>query len=157
MPGKYSHSVVLADFSSRGMISLPDEQHVKYINASPQQQNHSASKFRGHSTQPAQAAYRPASIPRQGWDARTSDRPHPSLTTHTTPSRTRVNVPVDTNDTEARLKRLSQVYEQLPQRTPPILVCGQAESMREPVQSIIFNVVFSWPWWLWLLSRGTIL
>jgi hypothetical protein len=35
MPSKYSHSVVLAQHSSRGLINLPNEQYVDYLKSSP--------------------------------------------------------------------------------------------------------------------------
>ena len=35
MPGKYSHSVVLADYSARGVIALPSEQQEAYLKTSP--------------------------------------------------------------------------------------------------------------------------
>lgn len=35
MPSKYSHSVVLAQQSSRGLISLPNEQYINYLTSSP--------------------------------------------------------------------------------------------------------------------------
>jgi hypothetical protein len=35
MPSKYSHSVVLAQYSSRGLINLPNEQYVDYLKSSP--------------------------------------------------------------------------------------------------------------------------
>src|SRR5271155_2036551 len=31
MPSKYSHSVVLAWYSNRGLISLPNDQHFAYL------------------------------------------------------------------------------------------------------------------------------
>lgn len=34
MPGKYSHSAVLADYSSRGIISLPNEEHYAFLKSS---------------------------------------------------------------------------------------------------------------------------
>jgi len=126
MPSKYSHSVVLADFSTRGVISLPDEQRVKYTNAYRKQQDHPASNVRGRSTEAAQVASRPISISRQGWDARTSDRPHPSLTNQRTPSRTRINVKIDANNVEARPQRVSQAHEQTSRSIPPTSVRGQA-------------------------------
>lgn len=127
MPGKYSHSVVLADFSSRGVICLPDEQHVKYVSSSPQQQGSPASQLRMRGTRSAQAVYRPASTSTEGWDALTSGLPHPSLNTNATTSRTRVNVPIGVYEAEARPKRYSQVYEQLPRSTPAVNVISQSE------------------------------
>ena len=35
MPSKYSHSVVLAQQTSRGLISLPDDQYIDYLKSSP--------------------------------------------------------------------------------------------------------------------------
>ena len=35
MPGRYSHSVVLAHYSSKGLINLPNGQHLAYVNSSP--------------------------------------------------------------------------------------------------------------------------
>lgn len=40
MPGKYSHSVVLAEYSSRGIIELPSEQQAAYLKTSPYAASH---------------------------------------------------------------------------------------------------------------------
>ncbi len=60
MPSKYSHGVVLAQYSSLGLIDLPNSQHVAYLNSCPlsthrapsstsQAQSHSTLKSRAQS------------------------------------------------------------------------------------------------------------
>jgi len=127
MPGKYSHSVVLADFSSRGVISLPDDQYIKYHNASPPLQKPSASQLRARGTRSAQASYTPPSTSREGWDALMSDQPHLSLTKASTKTGMRVNAPIDASQREQQPKRYSQIYEQLPRSTPIINITHETE------------------------------
>lgn len=63
MPGKYSHGVVLADYSTRGMISLTDEQRKEYaaFAPTPRSKSRAATQGRTKGVRSAQAgSYRPA-------------------------------------------------------------------------------------------------
>lgn len=122
MPGKYSHSVVLADYSSRGVIVLPPDQRVKYANSAPQNRGPSAASMRLRGTRSAQTMYRPPTSTREGWNTLTLDRPHPSLSTSTTPTRARVNVSIDDDQESFRPLRYSGYYDQMPHSTPAVNV-----------------------------------
>ncbi|KAJ9607954.1 hypothetical protein H2200_008033 [Cladophialophora chaetospira] len=61
MPSKYSHGVVLADYSSRGIIGLPNDKQLHYLKSggvtlpvNPAQQSASATRGRPASTPPSQ-------------------------------------------------------------------------------------------------------
>ncbi|KAJ9650533.1 hypothetical protein H2198_010168 [Neophaeococcomyces mojaviensis] len=131
MPGKYSHSVVLADYSSRGIISLPADQHTKYVSSSPQPPDRPLPQARVRGTRSAQAIpYRSPSANAQ-WRASTADRPHPSLSTNSTPTQTRVDMPTEEDHTAFQPMRYSQYYKQLPNSTPNVNVA--CSSKHRPV------------------------
>jgi hypothetical protein len=51
MPNKYSHSVVLAHYSSVGLIDLPNDQYIAYLKTYPSSRRPStSSSWRGHSS-----------------------------------------------------------------------------------------------------------
>lgn len=129
MPGRYSHSVVLADYSSRGVISLPDEQRAKYVTSSPQYQESSVAQPRARGTRSAQAVYSSPARSRERRDAPVSDRSQPSLATNVTISRPRVNVPIidASRETTRQSKRYSQTYEQIPRSAPAVNVINHSE------------------------------
>lgn len=58
MPGKYSHSVVLADYSARGIISLPPDQVSRYLESAPVTPKGAVTQSRLRGTQSAQAIRR---------------------------------------------------------------------------------------------------
>lgn len=122
MPGKYSHSVVLADYSSRGVIVLPPDQRIKYANSAPQNRGPSAASMRLRGTRSAQTMYRPPASTLEGWDTLKLDRPHPSLSTSTTPTRARVNVSIDDDQESFQPLRYSGYYDQMPHSTPAVNV-----------------------------------
>lgn len=77
MPGKYSHSVVLAGYSTRGLIVLPPDQNDKYRESLRKvERKAEALKPRSRS---AQAAYRPPVSTTEGWDDLIASRSHLSV------------------------------------------------------------------------------
>ncbi|KAK5073799.1 hypothetical protein LTR64_007063 [Lithohypha guttulata] len=74
MPGKYSHSVVLADYSTRGLIVLPPDQHDKYLESAPKPQkkpHHEQQRPRS-----AQAIYKPPTSTVEGWESLLAEKPN---------------------------------------------------------------------------------
>ena len=58
MPGKYSHGVVLAQYSSLGLIDLPNSQHVAYLDSCPPSTHgapSSTSRAQSHTTPKSRA------------------------------------------------------------------------------------------------------
>jgi len=53
MPGKYSHTVVLAHYSMRGIISLPEDQHYAYLKTIPPAPSSPMTASRIHATSSA--------------------------------------------------------------------------------------------------------
>lgn len=128
MPGKYSHSVVLADYSSRGIIVLPPDQQTRYAKSAPSKRGPAASTQRLRGTRSAQTMYRPPSTTREGWDLPVPDRPHPSLSTNATPVRARINVLTEEDEGDPRPLRYSGYYDQIPHSTPAVNVASQVDS-----------------------------
>jgi hypothetical protein len=92
MPNKFSHSVVLAHYSSLGLIDLPNSQHVAYLNTYPP-----SSSGRPSTASTAQSNHSKAS---HGGDANenTSQNSAPGQTSHSS----RLTNAVDSRRTTGR-------------------------------------------------------
>lgn len=127
MPGKYSHSVVLADYSSRGIIVLPPEQHSKYVESLPVQPTPPVSQLRLRGTRSAHAVYLHQGVQK-------SDRPSPVDQRHPTsgnppvPPKDRADATVDRQNKNGDYQpmRYSRYYEQMPKSSPVINLAVQA-------------------------------
>lgn len=126
MPGKYSHSVILADYSSRGIISLPPDQYSKYLESAPLTQKASVSQLRVRGTQSALGLHHDPPGRSPGWSSRSDQR---TVTSGRPPAppKDQLDVIVDANDTnEFQPMRYSRYYEQMPKSSPEIGVATHA-------------------------------
>lgn len=130
MPGRYSHSVVLADYSSRGIISLPPDQHSKYVNSAPPSHQPLVPQFRVRDTRSAQAVHRDLPGKSLAWPS-TSDRPQANLSNRQTATGELPENVADRNGTHGfQPKRYSRCYE-LPPESVPVVDFGSRPSQPE--------------------------
>lgn len=89
MPGKYSHSVVLADYTTRGIISLPEDQYERYKEFRPTVPGNSSPIGKLSRSRSAQPIYQPPTTSQDGWDTVDLSKAKQSLSANTTPIRAR--------------------------------------------------------------------
>ncbi|KAK5104215.1 hypothetical protein LTS08_002102 [Lithohypha guttulata] len=126
MPGKYSHSVVLADYSTRGLIVLPPDQHDKYLESAPKPQkkpHHEQQRPRS-----AQAIYKPPTSTVEGWESLLAEKPNVSLSTDTTPLRVQANISTGHHETRPQASRDLRYYERLSYSSPAVNVVRPPET-----------------------------
>lgn len=90
MPGRYSHSVVLADYTTRGVISLPQDQYERYKEYVPIELSKATPTGRLGRSRSAQPIYQPPTTSQEEWETVDLRKAKPSLSANTTPVRTRV-------------------------------------------------------------------
>ena len=120
MPSKYSHSVVLADYSSRGVIFLPPDQRQTYKEHAPQPQRKLPRMRSSHTV-----GYVRRRDPE--WDSPPPTKPYQSLSTSATPTRQYRTIPEIEDEYGNRQNRLSIHHGQFPHSTPVINVIQQSE------------------------------
>ena len=128
MPGKYSHSVVLADYSTRGLIVLPNEQRDTYQKSAPRPVRTSPQSNRLKGTRSSQTIYEPPSTSVEGWDTVAVPPPDTSLSADTTPIRPRADHSVEDKEDSSRPVRYSRLYNQVPLSSGAVNVVNHAEA-----------------------------
>lgn len=124
MPGKYSHSLVIADYSTRGLISLPEDQRDHYLNTSARYNGaRSVSEARLRGTQSAQGhRYRSPSLTS---DVPAVGRSMGNATLHSLPA-DKQNRNRFENSVDKQSNRASQLYTLGGRSEPQLPIAGGA-------------------------------
>lgn len=122
MPGKYSHSVVLADYSSRGIISLPPDQHSKYVESMPLKSKPSVSQLRILGTRSAHAVYHDNRVRKSGRPSPLDQRYLASASPTPPPPKHCLDVIANENTSnDFNPMRYSRYYEQMMPKSTPVV------------------------------------